>query len=375
LPTRGPVLLAAGGTGGHLFPAEALARALAERGWRIHLATDRRTENYGRDFPAEAIHVITAATLTRSVGGLVASVTRLARGFMESRRMIRDTRPEAAVGFGGYPTVPPMLAASFARVPTIIHEANAVLGRANAFLAKRVGHIAVAVPGVVRDARLRDRVTVTGNPIRPAVREAAHIPYPARTLAEPFRLLVFGGSQGARVFAGLVPGALALLPKDTAARIVITQQARPEDAAAVADVFRGMGVAAEVAPFFADLPRRMADSHLVVGRSGASTCAELAAIGRPSILVPLPNALDHDQTANARVLASAGAAVLAPQASLTPERLARHLAEAIADPAAMATMASKARALGKPDAVERLADLVEQAIARKSSTARAGVTA
>ncbi len=372
---RGPVLLAAGGTGGHLFPAEALARALAARQWRVHLATDRRTEAFGRDFPAEAIHVITAATITRSVSGVFGGMTRLIRGFMEARRLVREVKPVAAVGFGGYPTVPPMLAAAFARVPTVIHEANAVLGRANAFLARRVTRIAVAVPGVVREARLADRVVVTGNPIRPAVREAAGIPYPERAPGDPFRLLVFGGSQGARVFAGLVPGALAMLPREVASRVVLTQQARADDAAAVADVYRGMGVSAEVAPFFTDLPRRMAESHLVVGRSGASTCAELAVIGRPSILVPLPNALDNDQLANARVLASAGGAILAPQLSLTPDRLARHLTEAIADPAVMATMAAKARALGKPDAVERLADLVEEVIARKLPPIRAGAAA
>jgi UDP-N-acetylglucosamine--N-acetylmuramyl-(pentapeptide) pyrophosphoryl-undecaprenol N-acetylglucosamine transferase len=372
---RGPVLLAAGGTGGHLFPAEALARALGERQWRVHLATDRRTESFGRDFPAEAIHVISAGTVSGGVRGLVTGVARLGRGLLEARRLIRRIRPEAAVGFGGYPTVPPILAASLARVPTVIHEANAVMGRANAFLARRVTRIAVAVPDVVRDARLKARAVVTGNPVRPAVRDAAQTPYPDRTPGDPFRLLVFGGSQGARVFSGLVPGALALLPREIAARVVLTQQARAEDVAGVADVYRGMGVAAEVAPFFADLPCRIAASHLVISRSGASTCAELAAIGRPALLVPLPNALDHDQTANARVLANAGAAALASQVSLTPDRLARFIADAVADPAAMATMARKARSLGKPDAVERLADLVEEVVAQQSRPTPAGVAA
>jgi UDP-N-acetylglucosamine--N-acetylmuramyl-(pentapeptide) pyrophosphoryl-undecaprenol N-acetylglucosamine transferase len=216
---------------------------------------------------------------------------------------------------------------------------------------------------------------VTGNPIRPAVRAAAGIAYPTRSPGEPFRLLVFGGSQGARVFSGLIPGALAFLPREIAARIVLTQQARAEDVASVTEVYRGMGAAADIAPFFADLPRRIAESHLVICRSGASTCAELAAIGRPAILVPLPNALDHDQTANARVLANAGGAALVSQVSLTPERLARMLADAIADPAAMATMAAKARALGKPDAVERLADLVEEVATQPSKPSRAGVAA
>jgi UDP-N-acetylglucosamine--N-acetylmuramyl-(pentapeptide) pyrophosphoryl-undecaprenol N-acetylglucosamine transferase len=369
------VLLAAGGTGGHLFPAEALARALAARQWRVHLATDRRTESYGRDFPAEAIHTIEAATVTGGFRHAIGGALRLARGFLEARRLVRALGPAAAVGFGGYPTVPPILAASLAGVPTVIHEANGVMGRANALLARWATRIALGVPDVVRDPRLKARVVLTGNPIRPAVREAAAVPYPARSVGDRFRLLVFGGSQGARVFSGLVPGALALLRKDIASRIVLVQQARVEDVASVADVYSGMAVSAEVAPFFADLPRRIADSHLVVCRSGASTCAELAAIGRPAILVPLPNAIDHDQTANARVLANAGGAILAPQASLTPERLARALTDAIADPAAMATMAGRARALGRPDAVDRLADLVEEVAAQESEPARAGAAA
>jgi UDP-N-acetylglucosamine--N-acetylmuramyl-(pentapeptide) pyrophosphoryl-undecaprenol N-acetylglucosamine transferase len=368
---RGPVLLAAGGTGGHLFPAEALARALAERNWRVHLATDQRAQTFGRDFPAEAIHVITSATIIRSVRGVVTGAARLARGFVEARQLMRTVRPAAAVGFGGYPTVPPLLAASFARVPTMIHEANAVMGRANAFLARRVSRIAVAVPGVVKDSRLKERVVLTGNPIRPAVRDAANIAYPQRAPNDPFRLLVFGGSQGARAFSGLVPGALALLARDVASRIVLVQQARAEDVAGLAETYRGMGITAEVAPFFADLPRRIAEAHLIVSRSGALTCAELAAIGRPAILVPLPNAIDHDQTANARVLANAGGALLAPQVILTPERLALELNHAIANPERLVSMAAKAKAMGKLDAVDRVADLVEEVASRERNIAAA----
>jgi UDP-N-acetylglucosamine--N-acetylmuramyl-(pentapeptide) pyrophosphoryl-undecaprenol N-acetylglucosamine transferase len=372
---RGPVLLAAGGTGGHLFPAEALAHALVARHWRVQLATDRRTEAFGRDFPAEAVHIISAATISGSWNGVLGGLMRLARGFMEARRVIAAVRPEAAVGFGGYPTVPPILAATFARVPTIIHEANAVLGRANAFLAPRVRSIATAVPGVVIAPRLKARVTVTGNPIRPAVREAARVPYPQRAPEGAFRLLVFGGSQGASVFAGLVPAALALLPPAVVAKIALTQQARPGEVQAVTDLYRAMGLAAEVAPFFADLPRRMADSHLIISRSGASTCAELSAIGRPAILVPLPNAIDHDQTANATVLAKAGGAMLAPQPTLTPARLAQEISAALADPGRLAAMAARARTLGKPDAVERLADLVEAVADRRMPATQSAVRA
>jgi len=367
--------LAAGGTGGHLFPAEALAHALTARQWRVQLATDRRTEALGRDFPAEAVHVISAATFTASVSGTVRAVARLGRGFMEARRAVATVRPEAAVGFGGYPTVPPMLAAAFARVPTVIHEANAVLGRANAFLAPRVASIATAVPGVVKNERLKARVTLTGNPIRPSVREAARMPYPERREGAPFRLLVFGGSQGASVFAGLLPAALGLLPGSVVAQITLTQQARPGEVQGLSDLYRSMGMAAEVAPLFTDLPRRMAESHLIISRSGASTCAELSAIGRPAILVPLPNALDHDQTANATVLANAGGAILARQAALTPATLSQELAAAVADPGRMAAMAARARLLGKPDAVERLADLVEAVAARQARSAQTRVPA
>ena len=356
---RGPILLAAGGTGGHLFPAEALALALKARGWTVHLATDRRVETYGHDFPAEKIHFIESATITRAPLVAARAVLTLAGGFIRARILMAQIKPAAAVGFGGYPTVPPMLAAAWAKVPTIIHEQNAVLGRANRFLAPRVGRIATSFASVGGTQAFGASVVQTGNPVRPAVRAAAATPYPVRAAADPFRLLVFGGSQGARVFSDLMPATVALLAADARARLRIVQQCRPEDIGRVRQAYELLGVAADLAPFFADMPQRVAASHLVVCRSGASTCAELAVIGRPAILVPLPHSLDQDQRANAGVLAGAGGGWLIDQSDLTPARLANEIAAFIAEPDRLAKAAAAARSIGRPDAAERLADVVE----------------
>ena len=356
---KGPVLLAAGGTGGHLFPAEALALALGERGWRVHLATDDRVESYGHDFPAEKIHRIESATITRSPLAAARALLTLAGGFIRARLLMAQIKPVAAVGFGGYPTVPPMLAAAWAKVPTIIHEQNAVLGRANRFLAPRVRRIATSFATVGGTEEFAADVIQTGNPVRPAVRAAAATPYPMREAADPFRLLVFGGSQGARVFSDLMPAVVALLTEEVRARLSIIQQCRPEDIGRVRQAYDLLGVTADLAPFFADMPQRIAAAHLVVCRSGASTCAELAVIGRPAILVPLPHALDQDQKANAGVLARVGGGWVVDQSDLTPARLAKELTAFLAAPDVLARAAAAARAMGRPDAAERLADVVE----------------
>ena len=359
---KGLVLLAAGGTGGHLFPAEALAFALAARGWTIHLATDHRIESYGRHFPAEAIHYIRSATITRSPVAGARALFCLATGLLQARLLIRRLKPAAAIGFGGYPTVPPILAA-VGRVPTIIHEQNAVFGRANRFLAPHVTRIATSVPDVGGTEKMKDRVVLTGNPVRTAVIAAAAMPYPVRGAADPFRLMVFGGSQGAQFLSDVVPSAVAMLGRDVQARMRITQQCRPEDIGRVRQAYELLGVEAELLPFFEDLPKRIAAAHLVVSRSGASTCAELAVIGRPAIMVPLPHALDQDQKANAEVLASAGAGWMIPQAELTPQRLAAELERFVNGPERLAQAAAAARAISRPDAVDRLADLVEKVAA------------
>ena len=366
-PSPAPVLVAAGGTGGHLFPAEALAAALIRRGITVHLATDRRAARYGGAFADDAVHVVASATLRgRNPVAVAKTVTALGVGVYQANGLIGRLKPAAVIGFGGYPTIPPVLAAAWRHVPSLIHDANAVIGRANRFLAPRVTAIATTFPDLFGNApALAAKATLTGNPVRPAVAAAAATPYPA--LDGALRLLVFGGSQGARIMADIVPSAIALLPPDLRARVSVVQQARDEDVARVRAAYAEASVAAEVASFFADLPARMAACHLVVSRSGASTVAELAAIGRPAVLVPLPHALDQDQFANAGVLEQAGGAVRIVQDAFTPRRLADEIAALAAAPQRLGSMASAARLVGRLDAADRLADLV-LAVARTGAT-------
>jgi UDP-N-acetylglucosamine--N-acetylmuramyl-(pentapeptide) pyrophosphoryl-undecaprenol N-acetylglucosamine transferase len=357
-PGRAPVLVAAGGTGGHLFPAEALAAELAKRGINVHLATDRRAARYGGAFADDAIHVIASATLRgRNPVALVRTAGLLGAGLVQAWALLGRLKPAAVIGFGGYPTVPPVLAAAWRGVPSLIHDANAVIGRANRLLAPRVTAIATTFPEVFRgEPALAAKATLTGNPLRPAVVTAAATPYPASP--GPLRLLVFGGSQGARIMADIVPAAIGGLEPGLRARVAVVQQARDEDLERVRAAYASFAVAADVAPFFNDLPARMAASHLVVSRSGASTVAELAALGRPAILVPLPHALDQDQFANAGVLESAGGAIRLAQSDFTPRRLASEIASLAAAPQRLATMAAAAKSVSRLDAAERLAELV-----------------
>jgi UDP-N-acetylglucosamine--N-acetylmuramyl-(pentapeptide) pyrophosphoryl-undecaprenol N-acetylglucosamine transferase len=360
-----PVLVAAGGTGGHLFPAEALAAVLVRRGIAVHLATDRRATQFGGGaFTDQAIHVVASATLRgRNPIALAQTAGRLGLGFAQAWRLIGRLHPVAVIGFGGYPTIPPLLAAVKRGVPSLIHDANAVIGRANRFLAPRVTAIATTFPDMFAgEAKLAAKATLTGNPIRPAVVAAAAMPYPAigDTTGDALRLLVFGGSQGARVMADIVPAAVGQLDAGLRARLRVVQQTRAEDHERVREAYARLAVAAELAPFFSDLPARIAASHLVIARSGASTVSELAAIGRPSILVPLPGALDQDQFANAGVLERAGGALRLVQDVFTPQRLAAEIAALAAAPHRLPAMALAARSVGRLDAAERLCDLVQQ---------------
>ena len=353
------VVVAAGGTGGHLFPAEALTVALARRGILIDLATDERATRYGTEFPARATHVIPSATVRgRDPISLARTTFVLGWGAASAYSLLGRLKPAALIGFGGYPTIPPVLAATWRGIPTLIHEQNGVLGRANRFLSGRVRAIATSFPGVLNDQpQLKRKTTHTGNPVRSVVVAASAVPY-SPTAASPLRLLVFGGSQGARVMSDVVPSAIERLPGDLRARLRIEQQARDEDIARVRGIYGRLGVQADVAPFFPDLPARMAQAHLVVSRSGASTVAELAAIGRPAILVPLPHALDQDQLANASVLERAGAAICVKQEAFSPDWLASEIVRLAAAPERLAAMAAGARSAGATDAAERLADLV-----------------
>src|ERR1700724_1833764 len=354
------ILLAAGGTGGHLFPAEALGVELIGRGLRVRLATDSRALRYSGLFSKATIDVVPSATVRgRTPWSLARTGVLLAVGTAVSLNLMRRLRPKAVVGFGGYPTLPPLLAARMFGVPGIIHEANAVLGRANRFLSSRVSAIATSLPGVLdRDPALAGKTTTVGTPMRPAILAAAAVKFVSPAPTGQLRLLVVGGSQGARVMADIVPGAIERLEPALWNRLVLTQQVREEDMARVRAVYDRLKINAELAPFFGDLPARLASHHLVVSRSGAGTVAELAAIGRPSILVPLPGAIDQDQFANAGVLEQAGGALRIPQAAFTPDRLGTEISALAADPARLAAMASAARGAGRLDAAERLADLV-----------------
>ncbi|HET6839532.1 MAG TPA: UDP-N-acetylglucosamine--N-acetylmuramyl-(pentapeptide) pyrophosphoryl-undecaprenol N-acetylglucosamine transferase [Bradyrhizobium sp.] len=354
------ILLAAGGTGGHLFPAEALGVELIKRGYRVRLATDARAVRYSGFFTKDMIDVVPSETVRgRTPWSLAYTGAMLAAGTAVSLNLMRRLKPAAVVGFGGYPTVPPLLAARLFGVPGIIHEANAVLGRANRFLSSRVSAIATSLPGVLdRDPALAGKTATVGTPMRPAILVASTVKFVPPELTGPFRLLVVGGSQGARVMADIVPDAIERLEPSLWSRLILTQQVREEDMARVRAVYDRLKIAADLAPFFAGLPARLASSHLVISRSGAGTVAELGAIGRPSILVPLPGSIDQDQFANAGVLAQVNGAIRIPQKDFTPDRLAAEISALAAEPARLAAMAASARSVGRLDAAERLADLV-----------------
>ena len=356
------ILIAAGGTGGHLFPAESLAVALRRRELRVALATDHRVGALAGSFPAEEVVEIPSATPSgRSPVQMARAAVVLAAGTLRALRELRRLKPAAVVGFGGYPTVPPVLAAWLLRIPTVVHEQNGVMGRANRFLAPRVTMIATGFADVRSvPASAKARRVHTGNPVRLAVLEAAQAPYALPVRDEKLRLLVFGGSQGARVMSEVVPPALARLSEAQRRRLAVTQQARQEDLERVRAEYERLGVEAEIQAFFTDLPRRVAGAHLVVSRSGASTVAELAVIGRPAILVPLPGALDQDQAANAASLAALGAAVAIAQPEFTPDRLAGEIAARLDRPEVLTEAAAAAKSAGIPDAAERLAAAVAE---------------
>jgi UDP-N-acetylglucosamine--N-acetylmuramyl-(pentapeptide) pyrophosphoryl-undecaprenol N-acetylglucosamine transferase len=354
----GPYILAAGGTGGHMVPAHVLALELRARGHAVHLVTDTRGLRFPGLFEGVPRTVVDSGSPGRSGWKTFPAVAlSIWRGRGAARALFRDLKPRAVIGFGGYPALPSLLAAVSLRLPTVIHEQNAVLGRVNRFLAPRVRAIATSYAGVRRLAPAwAARTTLTGNPVRAEIVAARGVPFNAD--APRLHLLVTGGSQGAAILNTIVPAAVALLPETVRARLSVVHQGRDEDAAMVAETYRAAGVAAEVAAYFADLPARIAAAHVVVARSGASTVAELAVAGRPAILVPLPIATDDHQTDNAQALAAAGGAIVLPQPRFTAENLAAALTGWLSDPKALATAAAGARSAGHPDAAVRLADLV-----------------
>ncbi len=359
--------LMAGGTGGHLFAAQALAEELSKRGHRAELVTDKRAAPISESFPPRAIHVVPAASpdprrpvAALKAGGII--VYGLAVAFGVLRRIEAD----AVVGFGGYPSFPPFLAAALMGIPGLLHEQNAVMGRANRALARFADALALGFEATRGAERFKIAKHVTGNPVRAQVLALA-----GRALAPienggAIRLLVFGGSQGARFLSEVVPGAVIGLPEDLRARIEVTQQCREEDLDRVTRAYGEARVNVELATFFADLPERIAGSHLVIARAGASTIAELAVIGRPAVLIPLPGSLDQDQLANASVAADAGGAVVMEQATISPQSLASELAGLLARPERLATMAAAMQSLGRPDAASRLADIATELAAPRA---------
>ena len=356
---RSPLLvIAAGGSGGHMFPAQALAEAMLRRGWRVRLSTDARGARYTGGFPhVVEIEQVSSATFAR--GGALAKLAVPARILIgtlsAAARMLRE-RPAMVVGFGGYPTIPALGAAWLLRCNRIIHEANGVLGRVNRLFARRVQAVACGMwpTELPRGAR----AVHTGNPVRAAVLKREGAPYiPPGDY--PMTLLVIGGSQGAKILSDVVPEALARLPERLLEELRVYHQARDEDADRVRSFYRAQGINAEVQPFFQDLPQRMAEAQLVISRAGASSIADMAVIGRPSILVPLAAAIRDEQTANARAMVEAEAAILIPEALFTPEALAQQVLTIFEHPDAAVKMAHAALARGRPDATERLVELVE----------------
>ncbi len=355
-------VVAAGGTGGHLFPAEALARELTERGWRIVLATDTRGAAYAEDFPAEERLALDAATFRMGDPiGMARGGLKIFGGVTRARVAFKRLKPRVVVGFGGYPSLPALLAAPAVKVPTVIHEQNAVLGRVNRFLAPRAAVVACAFPTLEKaSAKVKAKVAVVGNPVRPEIRALADRPFPDPGSGN-VRILVTGGSQGARLLSDVTPLAVAMLPEDTRYRLHVTQQTRPEAMEDARRVYANALVEAELSPFFRNMAQRLATAHLVIGRAGASTVCELAVAGLPSVLVPLGIAMDDHQTFNARLLVDAGAAEAIPEKDFTPDRLAEVLNRLLTDPHELGLRAAAARAVARPDAAERLADLVESA--------------
>lgn len=354
----GPYVLAAGGTGGHMVPAHVLALELQARGHRVHLVTDQRGLRFPGLFDGVPRTVVDSGSPGRSGWRTLPAVAlSIWRGRASARALFRDLRPRAVIGFGGYPALPALLAALSLKLPSLIHEQNAALGRVNRFLAPRVRAIATSYARVRRlEAGWGAKTILTGNPVRAEIIATRAIDFAAD--APRLRLLVTGGSQGAAILNTVVPAAVGLLAAPLRARLDVVHQGRDEDAAMVAETYRAAGVEARTQAYFTDLPAQIAAAHVVVARSGASTVAELAVAGRPAILVPLPSATDDHQTDNAQGLAAAGGAVVIPQPQFTAERLAAALTAWLADPKALAAAAAGARSAGYPQAAARLADLV-----------------
>lgn len=366
---RKHIVLASGGTGGHVFPARALSAELIERGYEVTLMTDDRGEVYEKLFPGVQIKQVKAGS--PSMGGIrgkVSALFNLGIGFIQSLKFLYRLKPIAVVGFGGYPSLPPAFAATVLNIPLILHEQNAILGRVNRLLARKSACIATSFPYTdADDAQVISKMTFTGNPVRSEIRSLFGSPYLCAIEADKINLLITGGSQGAAVLSEIVPAAIASLDGELQSRLQVTQQCRAEDLERVRDIYAGTKVTVELATFFEDMPKLLAGCHLAIVRSGASTMAELAIAGRPAILVPYKFAMDDHQFKNAKSAVDRGAAELILQDEFTVPVLMRRLESLFSHPEKLKTMALATANCAEVNAADKLADLVER-LANKRNT-------
>ena len=354
-------VLAAGGTGGHMIPAHALAAELKSRGHGVLLITDERGARFPALFENVAVHILPAGRLSGGPAGWLKAASSVLKGRAEAKRLYRDHRPDAVIGFGGYPAFPSLLAASAMRIPTIIHEQNAVMGRVNRLLAGDAEAIGIAYDEVDRlKSRYRAKTVLVGNPVREEIARLGEIPFPPFDEIAPLKILVTGGSQGATILSQVVPAGLGMLEPSLRRRLQVVQQCRPDDIERVRNQYAELGIPAELMTYIEDMAAKLGDCHLMIGRAGASTIAELTAAGRPAILVPFAAATDDHQTANAREMVKAGGARSIKQENFAPDLLARQIEALAMDPVALNNAAARALSVGRPHASRDLADLVER---------------
>jgi len=354
-------VLAAGGTGGHMVPAHALAAELKSRGHGVMLITDERGARYPGLFGNVPVHILPAGRLGGGPLGWLKALRSVVAGRGEAKGLYRNHTPNAVVGFGGYPAFPSLLAASSIGIPSLLHEQNAVLGRVNRFLAGDAAAIATAYDQVERlKPRYKGKTVTVGNPVREAVARLGEMPFPPFDEVAPLKILITGGSQGATILGQVVPEGLGLLTPSLRRRLQVIQQCRADDIERVRKRYAELGIPAELMTYIEDMPDKLAEAHLVIGRAGASTIAELTAAGRPAILIPFPSATDDHQTANAREITRAGGARTIQQTDFTPEVLARQIEALAMDPVALNNAAARAMSVGRPHAARDLADLVER---------------
>jgi UDP-N-acetylglucosamine--N-acetylmuramyl-(pentapeptide) pyrophosphoryl-undecaprenol N-acetylglucosamine transferase len=365
-------VLAAGGTGGHMIPAHALAAELRSRGHGVLLITDERGARFPGLFEGLPVHILPAGRLGGGPIGWLKALGAVAKGRAEAKRLYREHSPDAVIGFGGYPAFPSLLAASAMKIPTVLHEQNAVLGRVNRLLAGEAAAIGTAYDKVERlKPKHAGKAVLIGNPVREEIARLGELPFPPFDEVAPLKILVTGGSQGASILSKIVPVGLGMLAPSLRRRLQVVQQCRPEDIDRVRAQYAELGIPAELMTYVEDMAEKLADAHLVIGRAGASTVAELTAAGRPAILIPFAAATDDHQTANAREMVKAGGARAIQEDAFTPQVLARQIEALAMDPVALGNAASRALSVGRPHAARDLADLVER-VANKASPLAVG---